>query len=66
MCKYCDDNGEVIYHEWAGSKGISVSVVLDALCIDANTGKNDKSCIEGSIKIKYCPMCGKKLKSIDN
>lgn len=66
MCKYCDDNGELVYHEWKdtpkGSKGISVGVVLDGLCIDASADTYEPNYIEEVIKINYCPMCGRKLK----
>ena len=66
MCKYCDDDGELIYHKWEnthkGSKGMSVGVVFDELCIDASADTYEPNYIEEVIKINYCPMCGRNLK----
>lgn len=65
MCKYCDDDGELMYHKWEttykGSKGRSVGVVLGELCIDASADTFEPNYIEESIKINFCPMCGKKF-----
>lgn len=76
MCKYCE-NGEILikkeilegcYIGWseelqAFDEIYKVIIKGDSLCL----GREDEQCIEAfeTVKINYCPVCGRKLKEGD-
>lgn len=54
-CEYCD-GGEQLNNEW-----LDISIENNKLIIGYDAYSTDSSFLTG-IRIKYCPMCGKKLK----
>lgn len=73
MCEYCcgEDTENIAdgkYEEWEyGLLSLGCFIVKNNLCISVfndETGEHDMSIADMSeIKIKYCPMCGRKLES---
>ena len=69
VCDYCNPDIELPLIETATKlskkgdfyPGITVGVYNDELWVVAEADTYEPGCLEADVKIKFCPMCGRKL-----
>ena len=57
MCEYCEKQETIIYYD-----GFDVGIIGNELFLSSYYDSLFSGAYEKSVKINFCPMCGRKLR----